>query len=137
MHFFETMAEPAAHCLALSKSDLSVWCYVCGEYIKHDILSPVLTAAAASKFKTEQASLRKCITNFNVGIALPSAQMDAHFAGKRHMERPERTSSIKTVLEQKAQLAQLRTIPYEPAALEVSVSFFEFLSIILSNFSLL
>ncbi len=119
-HFFESMSEPAAHCLALSRSDLSVWCYACGEYVKHDALYPVLTAAAASKFKSEPASLRKCITNFNVGIALPSAQMNGHHARGRHLERPERTTSVKTVLDEKAQLAKLRTIPYEPVAIEVS-----------------
>ena len=30
------------HCIAVSLTDLSVWCHVCGSYIKHDTLQPVL-----------------------------------------------------------------------------------------------
>ena len=33
------------HCLALSYSDLSVWCYACNGYVKHDRLIPCLVKA--------------------------------------------------------------------------------------------
>ena len=38
------------HCLALSLSDLSIWCHACGAYVKHDRLVPLLEAARRAKF---------------------------------------------------------------------------------------
>lgn len=36
------------HALVLSLSDLSVWCYACGGYVKHDRLLPLLVRAEAA-----------------------------------------------------------------------------------------
>ena len=54
-HFFETLGGGEGedeegrgpHCLALSLSDLSVWCYACNSYVKHDRLMPLLIRAEA------------------------------------------------------------------------------------------
>lgn len=42
------MAEERPHALVLSLSDLSVWCYACGCYVKHDRLLPLLVRAEAT-----------------------------------------------------------------------------------------
>ena len=38
------------HCLVLSWSDLSVWCYACDAYVTHDALEVFLKQAEARKF---------------------------------------------------------------------------------------
>jgi hypothetical protein len=40
------------HALVLSLSDLSVWCYACGCYVKHDRLLPLLVRAEAMYVRT-------------------------------------------------------------------------------------
>ena len=42
------------HCIALSLSDLSVWCYQCGSYLKHPSLDPLLQKLEELKFQGEQ-----------------------------------------------------------------------------------
>jgi len=46
------------HCIGCSLSDLSVWCYVCGSYLKHPVLDPLLQKLEEVKFgrDDEQAS---------------------------------------------------------------------------------
>lgn len=51
-HFFESMAEEQHHALVLSLSDLSVWCYACACYVKHDRLLPLLVRAEATCVQT-------------------------------------------------------------------------------------
>lgn len=50
-HFFESMGGASSdgnhHALVLSLSDLSVWCYACASYVKHDRLLPLLVRAEA------------------------------------------------------------------------------------------
>lgn len=41
------------HCIALSLEDFSVWCHVCGAYIQHPSLSPILRQIEALKFPQE------------------------------------------------------------------------------------
>ena len=44
--------EPkVGHCVALSLSDLSVWCYECSAYLHHPTLSPILQKVEDLKFK--------------------------------------------------------------------------------------
>ena len=43
----------SGHSLALSISDLSIWCYACSKYIKSESLSGILSAAYAAKFPAE------------------------------------------------------------------------------------
>eukprot|EP00708_Paratrimastix_pyriformis_P003059 GAFH01001825.1.p1 GENE.GAFH01001825.1~~GAFH01001825.1.p1 ORF type:complete len:425 (+),score=68.19 GAFH01001825.1:90-1277(+) len=43
------------HCLALSFSDLSVWCYQCDSYISDPTLRPLLAAANRAKFTQQSA----------------------------------------------------------------------------------
>ena len=45
-HFFETIAGDPPHYLALSKSDLSVWCYSCNEYVTKVYAYFINTSAA-------------------------------------------------------------------------------------------
>ena len=53
-HFFESMGGPTGseHALVLSLSDLSIWCYSCGCYVKHDRLLPALVRAEAMYVRT-------------------------------------------------------------------------------------
>ncbi|PAV73406.1 hypothetical protein WR25_19167 [Diploscapter pachys] len=44
-HFEQTL-----HCMTLSFSDLSVWCYACNAYVHNPILIPAKDAAHRSKF---------------------------------------------------------------------------------------
>ena len=44
-HFKET-----GHCVALSLSDISTWCYECDKYVKHDRLFPILKRMEVLKF---------------------------------------------------------------------------------------
>lgn len=61
------------HGLVLSLSDLSVWCYLCGVYVKHDRLLPFLVRAEALKFDTpdKTALLAGVQTRFQTGLILP------------------------------------------------------------------
>jgi hypothetical protein len=61
------------HGLVLSLSDLSVWCYLCGGYVKHDRLLPFLVRAEALKFDTpdKTALLAGVQTRFQTGLVLP------------------------------------------------------------------
>ena len=47
-----TLRGDEGHCLALSWSDLSVWCYACDSYIKHNTLEPLLIRAHEIKRAT-------------------------------------------------------------------------------------
>jgi len=47
-HYFQTMLNDPnmiGHCVVLSLSDLSIWCYACQKYIKHDKLKQTLKVA--------------------------------------------------------------------------------------------
>ena len=41
-------SQESGHCLALSFSDLSVWCYVCDNYLDHAKLYPVKVGIISS-----------------------------------------------------------------------------------------
>lgn len=45
-----THANETRHPVALSWSDLSVWCYSCDSYISSPLLEPLLDAAVLTKF---------------------------------------------------------------------------------------
>lgn len=47
-HYFETMFNDPnliGHCIVLSLSDLSTWCYACQSYIKHNRLQQISKVA--------------------------------------------------------------------------------------------
>ena len=71
-HFFASLGDGDGHALVLSLSDLSVWCYLCGGYVKHDRLLPFLMRAEALKFGTEEktALLAGAQTRFETGLLL-------------------------------------------------------------------
>jgi hypothetical protein len=50
-------AQSTGHCLAVSLSDLSVWCYECEAYVTHSSLKPILTRLEELKFSSEDATL--------------------------------------------------------------------------------
>ena len=60
------------HCLVLSSRDLSVWCYACNSYVKHERLLPLLTRAEALKFgePDNNERLANVRTVFNVALAV-------------------------------------------------------------------
>lgn len=45
--------DQTKHCLAVSFSDLSIWCYACESYIKSPLLSAIWKAVYSSKFPPE------------------------------------------------------------------------------------
>eukprot|EP01095_Lingulamoeba_sp_RSL-Kostka_P009060 TRINITY_DN309_c0_g1_i4.p1 TRINITY_DN309_c0_g1~~TRINITY_DN309_c0_g1_i4.p1 ORF type:complete len:173 (-),score=32.73 TRINITY_DN309_c0_g1_i4:110-556(-) len=45
-----THAEDEEHCIALSFSDLSVWCYQCSSYIIHEEIKPIISQYHQEKF---------------------------------------------------------------------------------------
>lgn len=48
----DTEGNPkVGHCIGLSLSDLSVWCYQCGSYLKHPSLYPILEKMEELKFR--------------------------------------------------------------------------------------
>lgn len=63
----------------MSLSDLSVWCYLCGGYVKHDRLLPFLVRAEALKFNTpdKTALLAEVQTRFQTGLVLPGGRDEA------------------------------------------------------------
>ena len=48
-----THSESSNHCLALSYSDLSVWCYGCDSYVDNKALYPIKNMAHMDKFGEE------------------------------------------------------------------------------------
>jgi Zn-finger in ubiquitin-hydrolases and other protein len=63
-HWEETAAAAAAsttndernksgHCVMVSLTDLSVWCNVCGAYLVHDSLKPIVKQLQQIKFPEE------------------------------------------------------------------------------------
>jgi len=95
--------SPDTHCLALSFSDLNVWCYECGSYIKHSALIPLLVEAEATKFacapKEHLLAHSRNRTGYHTAVILPTNKMDAHCVdGSRGSaasdERPLRTQKI-------------------------------------------
>lgn len=75
MENVESENASEGHGLALSLSDLSVWCYICGSYVKHDRLLPLLVRAEALKFSTPEKVmlLEGAQTRFRTGIVIPQS----------------------------------------------------------------
>ena len=94
-HWLEAMDQKDSHCIALSLSDLNVWCYACGSYIKHDSLVPILVLCESIKFSTEpKTKLLPPATSGRAAIVLPSNDMDEHLSETPCDERPLRTDAI-------------------------------------------
>lgn len=53
----------SGHPLAISLSDLSVWCYSCESYVKHDLLKPAQNKCYISKFDELPPELSNIISN--------------------------------------------------------------------------
>ena len=122
-HFYSSLALAAGgappHSLALSRSDLSVWCYSCNSYVKHNRLVPMLAAAERLKFpdaySARTASLDpKQHSVFRAALAFQPEEVHtnhAHPAGSNKcFERPLRLIACLNNLENKALLAKLLTI---------------------------
>lgn len=75
MENVESEMASEGHGLALSLSDLSVWCYICRSYVKHDRLLPLLVRAEALKFSTPEKVmlLEGAQTRFRTGIVFPQS----------------------------------------------------------------
>lgn len=81
-HWIDTMMYSGGteqHCLVLSISDLSVWCYACSTYVKHDCLLPMLVRAESLKFNEPEnvARLANCRKMFDVGVSMHSISSSA------------------------------------------------------------
>ena len=118
-HFYGTAFSDDSsppHCLALSRSDLSVWCYQCGVYIKHDRLQPMLKAVERLKFPTHIVS--ECDPQqhreYRVGFSFqPETIHSKHLCGPDGnlcYERPKRAIASLQHLENKAILQNLQCI---------------------------
>jgi uncharacterized UBP type Zn finger protein len=51
----DTDNPPVGHCVAISLTDLSVWCYECGAYVTHASLGPLLEKMEDQKFRNLEA----------------------------------------------------------------------------------
>lgn len=131
-HFYETLHLDEPHCLALSLSDLSVWCYICESYVKHDVLIPLLFEAEHEKFcgstsldsnyMTMQNKLKDKLSGrrriYNVGLAYPFTSMkESHTCrtpGISCLERPKRVSDPEVHLENVGLTVKVKPISPTP-----------------------
>ncbi|GAB1603687.1 histone deacetylase 6-like isoform X1 [Argonauta hians] len=49
-HMVKHHEEEAGHCMVLSYSDMSIWCYECNSYVEHEIIQKAKAAACKHKF---------------------------------------------------------------------------------------
>ena len=114
-HWLSTIQEESScrHCVALSLSDLSCWCYECNSYIKHEKLTPLLVRAESIKFAVEEKVflLEKTVKDFTVGFIYPRAETERHVSETFQLERPERLSCVYDRLHESILLSKLRTFP--------------------------
>jgi len=84
-----TVSEAAAgevsrgHCLALSMSDLSIWCYECDCYVQHESLEPLVKTMESLKFgessgTSQSASLPAQKPELAAGSRIPCDPAAAH-----------------------------------------------------------
>merc|ERR1712188_198494 len=81
-----TVAEAAAgstcrgHCLALSLSDLSVWCYECESYVQHENLAPLVKQMELLKFGSHNGSASNVPHKAgpSLGTPIPAKAVAAH-----------------------------------------------------------
>ena len=105
-----TDPDAAGHCIALSLTDLSVWCHACDSYIKHHLLHPILTAAEALKFgKPRQATVLEpqAFHTAYYHNALSASHAPAFAAC---LERPRRVAAVQQWLEARSLVAQCRAV---------------------------
>ena len=116
-HFMQSLFADAVHPLALSRSDLSVWCYACSSYVAHERLAPLICASEQIKFPENPIRQRQLSRSFPVGFALqPAGVQEKHVHPENKcLERPVRVAATLTHLENKALLKELVTIPVNPA----------------------
>jgi hypothetical protein len=126
-HFEETKAagvvhpleaKAHGHCLALSTSDLSVWCYECDKYVKHTSLEPVLLQMANLKFDETNACQEPpaSITAICFDKRMDKHKPTAVPGTLRALEGPGRTASMLQNLSESALLAQCVSVPCVPAS---------------------
>jgi acetoin utilization deacetylase AcuC-like enzyme len=111
-------AESHGHCLALSTSDLSVWCYECDKYVKHASLEPVLLEMANLKFGERNTAQQSSVNR--TGICFDKT-MDKHKPTAapgtvRALESPGRTAAMLHRLSESALLSQCVSVPCVPAS---------------------
>jgi len=83
-----TVAEAASgrvvrgHCLALSLSDLSVWCYECDGYVQHECLEPLVKTMECLKFGRDNVEhsdeIKPCVADTALGSPIPVKPAMAH-----------------------------------------------------------
>eukprot|EP01126_Amoeba_proteus_P035281 TRINITY_DN3550_c0_g1_i3.p1 TRINITY_DN3550_c0_g1~~TRINITY_DN3550_c0_g1_i3.p1 ORF type:complete len:195 (-),score=30.64 TRINITY_DN3550_c0_g1_i3:61-645(-) len=107
-------SDPAqeGHCLAASLSDLSVWCYVCDSYIKHDSLQQLLVKMEVLKFG--DSSLQNILLLpppvFGTGFVY-DVRMNLHrLTTGKHYERPERVEVAYQQLAEVGLLSKVRAV---------------------------
>lgn len=120
-HWLSTIHEESSrHCIALSLSDLSCWCYECNSYIKHEKLTPLLVRAESIKFAVEEKGflLDNIVKDFTVGIICPRGETERHVSESFQLERPERLSCVYDRLHESILLSKLRSFPPMEGRLE-------------------
>jgi len=65
-HFLQHYQNNSKHCIGISFSDLSTWCFECDSYIKSDVLYPLLKLVSVSKFGEEEESNNETASAFFV-----------------------------------------------------------------------
>jgi hypothetical protein len=116
MHWMSTLDTGSPHCISMSRRDLSIWCYACNSYIKHDALQHAFSLASHLKHSEPDEptpAFPSCTPQqFNTAIVLPSASMNNH----RHptkpalLERPVRTQVAEELLDARGLLRRLMCV---------------------------
>lgn len=70
-------AQSRGHCLALSLGDLSVWCYECDSYVKHETLTPLVKKMERLKFGEDEKQ-QGCSAELPLGSQIPAEPVAAH-----------------------------------------------------------
>lgn len=117
------------HCVCLSFSDISVWCYSCNSYITHATLQPIIKTCQHIKFgpppeKQDVQELEQALSGLGLNLKTPIIAADGlrpglvydptmtkHEMASGHVECPQRISRIWSALEHENLVAACERIP--------------------------
>eukprot|EP00761_Pharyngomonas_kirbyi_P013235 gb/GECH01013262.1/.p1 GENE.gb/GECH01013262.1/~~gb/GECH01013262.1/.p1 ORF type:complete len:436 (+),score=121.50 gb/GECH01013262.1/:1-1308(+) len=96
LEHFENSAEPEHHCVCLSFSDLSCWCYECEDYISHKTLDPVINMAHIDKFGVPGAAEKIQVGGDTKGESSGSKSESSSTVTEEKEEEKDKTSKEET-----------------------------------------
>jgi acetoin utilization deacetylase AcuC-like enzyme len=124
MHWIGTLERDVPHCMALSRRDLSIWCYACNSYVKHDALQHAFSLASHLKHSSPDepaAAVAPCTPQqFTAAVVLPApcTNLHKHPTKPSLLERPVRAQVAAELLDACGLLKRVRCIEAPAATLE-------------------